>query len=268
AEFALGPATELLAPLLRTRAELESLLSSIDLSGCTAQVSQQFKQELGMLIGKQRPRHMQFYAPLFNKDSILSYLPRDTLLVLDEPRSIKQAVGKLDTEANELRAQRLELGELPPNFPSSYFIWEEMESLMENKQRLILTAWGASDSEQAYRLNFTPAPNYAGQLLRFINKVKQMLSQKQRLILASHQASRLSELLDEEGILTLPVAEIKETPPPGSLTLVQGSLAEGWVMNDDTHLFTDAEIFGFVKERRVIRKRPVPRHKLFVDITP
>jgi len=57
-------------------------------------------------------------------------------------------------------------------------------------------------------------------------------------------------------------------PPPGSLTLIQGSLAEGWVMNGDTHLFTDREIFGFVKQRRLIKKRPVSHQKPLVELIP
>jgi transcription-repair coupling factor (superfamily II helicase) len=39
-------------------------------------------------------------------------------------------------------------------------------------------------------------------------------------------------------------------------------------MNTDTYLFTDAEIFGFVKQRRLVKKRPVARHKFLTEITP
>ncbi len=264
----IGPATELLTPLLSNDLKLEPLLNYLDLSGCTDEVRQQFEQELAMLLDKQRPRNMQFYASLFNKDCLMSYLPQGALLILDEPQNIEQAVDKLDGEASQLRAQRLDQGELPSNFPVPYFTWKELESLMENRQRLILTAWGALDGEPTFQLNFSPAPSYAGQLTVFITKVKQMLNQKHRLILVSHQASRLSELLDEEGIIAPPLTEITQIPPPGSLTLTQGLLAEGWVMNRNTHLFTDAEIFGFIKERRLIKRRPVPRHKLSIDIAP
>ncbi|GAG14910.1 unnamed protein product, partial [marine sediment metagenome] len=45
-------------------------------------------------------------------------------------------------------------------------------------------------------------------------------------------------------------------------------LAEGWGMNSNTHLFTDAEIFGFVKQRRLLKKHPVPHHRLVVDFAP
>ncbi len=267
-EIAISPATELLTPLLSNKRELEPVLSSLDLTGCSPEVSQQFKQELAMLLGKQRLHNIQFYAPLFNKDSILSYLSQDALVILDEPVNIKLAVEDLDAKANELRAEKLEQRELPHNFPRPYFTWKELEPGVKARQCLALTAWGIGDNEQQYKLNFTPAPSYAGQLPVFIKKVKQLLSQKHRLILISHQASRLSELLDEEDIIAPPLTEIKQVPPPGSLTLVQTSLAEGWVMNNDTHLFTDAEIFGFIKQRRLLKKRPVPHHKLFIDITP
>ncbi len=267
-EISIGPATELLTPLLSNKRELEPVLNSIDLTSCSPEVKQQFKEELAMLLNKQRLQSIQFYAPLFNKDNILSYLSHNALVILDEPLNIRQAIEDLDAKANELRIEKLERRELPHNFPRPYFTWQELEPRLKGRQCLTLTAWGISDNEQPHKLTFAPAPSYAGQLSVFIKKVKQLLNQKHRLILISHQASRLSELLDEEDIIAPPLTEIKQIPPPGSLTLVQGSLVEGWVMNNDTHLFTDAEIFGFVKQRRLLKKRLVPHHKLFIDITP
>ncbi|GAF77296.1 unnamed protein product, partial [marine sediment metagenome] len=43
-------------------------------------------------------------------------------------------------------------------------------------------------------------------------------------------------------------------------TLVQGSLAEGWAMKDILTLLTDNEVFGFVKQRRLFKKRPIHHH--------
>ena len=266
--IAISPATELLTPLLSNKLELAPVVNSIDLSGCSPEVSQQFKQELAMLLNKQKPNNIQFYAPLFNRDSILSYLPQDALIVLDEPTNIRLAMEDLDAEAEELRTEKLAEAELPHNFPRPYFTWKELEPRLKSRQYLMITAWGIAENEQPYQLNFTPAGNYARQLPVFIKKIKQLLSQKHRLILVSHQASRLSELLDQEDIIAPPLTEITQMPPPGSLTLVQGSLTEGWVMNNDTYLFTDAEIFGFIKQRRLMKKRPVARHKFLTEITP
>ncbi|MFC1941118.1 transcription-repair coupling factor [Chloroflexota bacterium] len=264
-----GPATELLTPLLNSnKLELESVINSIDLTGCNQEVREQFQQELALLLNKQKPDNIQFYAPLFKHDSILDYLPQGTLLMLDESQNIKLAIADLDTKADELRTEKLERGELPPGFPKPYFTWGELEPAVSKRQCLLPTSWGFTDSEKGYELRFTPAPSYAGQLPVFIKKVKEMLGQRQRLILVSHQSSRLSELLGEEDIIAPPLTEIRQVPPPGSLTLVQGLLTEGWVMNGDTYLLTDAEIFGFIKQRRLLKKRPVPHHRLFIDMTP
>ncbi len=262
----IGPATELLTPLLHNQEELEPVLNTLNLDGLNTKVSQQFKQELAMLLNKQRPGNTQFYAPLFNQDSILSYLPPETWVILDEPVGIKAGIETLDAQADELRTELVERGELPHNFPRPYFTWKALEPMMKPQQCLMLTAFGTT--ERPHRLTFAPAPSYAGQLPVFIKKIKQMLEQKHRLIVISHQASRLSELLDEEDIIAPPLTEVKQAPLPGSLTLVQGLLGEGWIMNNDTYLLTDAEIFGFIKQPRLIKRRPVPYHKLAIDIAP
>jgi transcription-repair coupling factor (superfamily II helicase) len=264
--MAIGPATELLAPLLRPRPELERTLDQIDLSYCTEEVTQQFQRDIAMLRERQRPPEISFYAGLFDQDSILRYLPEDALLVLDGPEDIARTMDELAAEAEQMRAGKLERGELPGHYPRPYFTWPELTPAMVDRERLEIVSWGASD--QSHRLDFAPAPNYAGQLPSFLARARQLLKQKRRLVLISHEASRLSELLADEDIIAAPLAEIKQVPAPGSLTLVQGSLAEGFVMGGDTFLFTDAEIFGFTKQRRLMKKRPVPHHKLFVDITP
>jgi len=265
--LAIGPATELLAPLMSTKTELEEIAGGLNLASCNAEVRQQFERELNMLADKQELNNRQFYAPLFNTDSLLDFLPPDCLLVLDELPNIEPAIDDLDAQASQLRAEKIERKELPVNFPRPYFTWKELEPKIKQKSRLRLTAWGVEREEHAHQLSFSPAPSYAGQLPAFIKKIKQLLGQKQRLIIVSHQASRLAELLEQEDIMASPVDEI-EIPPPASLTLVQGLLGEGWAMNKETHLFTDAEIFGFIKQRRLVKRRPVPHHQFLIELTP
>jgi transcription-repair coupling factor (superfamily II helicase) len=266
--LAIGPATELLAPLTNTQAELEEKVKSLNLANCTVEARRQFEQELNMLADKQELSNLQFYAPLFSTDSLLDFLPPDCLLVLDESDNIEPAIEELDEKANQLRAEKTERQELPINFPQPYFNWKELAPKLKPKPRLRLTAWGVEPEESAHRLSFKTIPGYAGQLPAFIKKVKQLLGQKKRLIVVSHQASRLSELLEPSDIMASPVEEVKEIPPISSLTLVQGLLGEGWIMNGETHLFTDAEIFGFIKQRRLVKRRPVPHHQFLIELKP
>ncbi|TET25936.1 MAG: transcription-repair coupling factor, partial [Dehalococcoidia bacterium] len=198
-------------------------------------------------------------------DSLFSYLSPSGWLVLDEPESIRAAVETLHDQADELHSQLVGRGELEPDCPRPYFTWPELETEMKKRHCLMLAAFGVSDTKLPC-LDFAPAPNYAGQLAKFIEKSKQMAKQKYRLIIVSHQASRLSELLAEEGVFAPPLTEVKKTPPLGSVSLVQGSLAGGWVMANNTYLFSDAEIFGFVKQPRLWKKRAVPYHKLSISL--
>jgi transcription-repair coupling factor (superfamily II helicase) len=267
-EIAITPATELTTPLPSSKDELELILKSLDLGSCKPEVSEEFRQDFSLLAAGQSPGNLQFYAPLFNRDSVLSYLPQDALIILNEPQSLKSAAEDLEAKASELRTEKLILGDLPSNFPTPYFTWEELEAKIMARQRLTLTTWDIIQDEKSPRLNFTPTPSYAGQLAAFTRKAKKLLSQNHRLILISHQASRLAELLSEEDIIAPTLSEIREIPLPGSLVLVQGSLAKGWIMSGNTHLLTDCEIFGFRKERRTVRKHPVPRQKLLRELTP
>jgi transcription-repair coupling factor (superfamily II helicase) len=258
-----GPATELFKPLGMDRRALERLLGSLDLSGCTDATKNTIRNDIEMLLEGQRPPEIQFYASMFSEGSLMDYLPEDTLIILDEPEAIEQVFTDLDTEAAELRSNKLERGELPRNLPRPYNLWQEFCEKYQARLSLNLIDWGTDEP----RLGFTPAPTYTGQLPPFLRKTGELLRQKKRLIIVSHQAERLSELLNERDIIATPMDSVERVPGPGSLVLVRGSLAEGWVMAGETCLFTDAEIFGFVKQRRVVRRHPVPRHKLMTEIS-
>lgn len=186
-----------------------------------------------------------------NSGSILEYLPDEGVLVLDEIEEIKTELRELDLKAKEIRKER----ELPPSYPVPYFSEEEMVSQWQRKPlRLELKRWGEGEE---FSFPFSPAPSYKGQWKIWIREIKGKMEEGYRIIIVSHQAERLSEILLEGGILASPSS--LELPSPGEVKLVQGSIAEGWVLNQPkTLLLSDAELFGFVKERRQV-KRPVPR---------
>ncbi|OGN99583.1 MAG: hypothetical protein A2Y90_00510, partial [Chloroflexi bacterium RBG_13_52_12] len=261
--IAVGPAAELLAPWRMNKQSLEDILQNLDLAGCTAEVKEQFRHDREMFLGGQLAREAQYYIPLFNSGKLTDYLPPGALLVLDEPSSIAQVAAEMDAEAAQMRSEKLERGELPNNFPRPYFTWDELEEGIKGYQPLSLEAWGLGEG-----LDFISAPGYAGKLPSFISKTMELLTQQNRIVIVSHQASRLSELFDGEDIIVAPVEEVTQLPGPGTMVLVQGSLPEGWVMSGDTYLFTDAEIFGFVKQRRLVKKRTAPRQKLSIDFVP
>ncbi len=198
-------------------------------------------------------------------DNLLSYLGREGRLIIDEPDSIRLAWEDLNKKAVELREEMIAQGELAGGSPRPYFTFEDIAPLVGGRQHLVFHS--SSPEDEGLDLAFSPAPNYAGQLQAFVRKVREMQDRGQRVVLVSQQSSRLTELLEGEGVIAPPLSETEAVPAAGSLSLLHGSLAEGWV-NFRTGLFTDAEIFGFVKQQRQVKKPPVPSHKLYVDIKP
>jgi len=199
--------------------------------------------------------------------SVFDYLGGDALLVLDDPEGIELAITRLNEETQELRAAKMEKGELPEDFPSPYLTWEELESQMRKRHRLALETW---DAAQGYgqALPFIRAQSYGSQLERFLKTAKQMVEQRQRVFVVSHQANRLAELLQKEDIHTSPTSQIEQIPPPGSITVLQGSLDGGWLLDDRLTLITDVELFGFVKQPRAAKKRSIPHQWFLPQLAP
>jgi transcription-repair coupling factor (superfamily II helicase) len=203
--------------------------------------------------------------------SVLDYLGSDALLILDDPEGIELAVTRLNEEALELRATKIERGELPEDFPSPYLTWEELESQMKEKHRVALlnaVSYQLSATNNGQVLPFVTTQSYGSQLERFLKTAGQMVEQRQRVVVVSHQANRLAELLQKEDIHTSPALQIEQIPPPGSITVLQGSLDGGWLLDDRLTLITDVELFGFVKQPRPVKKRPIPHQWFLPQLAP
>lgn len=257
-----GPAAELLAPYHTDKYKLEQALK-LDLTGCSDETKRQFLHDTALFLERQPPREALFYAPLFNKSNLLDYAPTGALVIIDDKTSLEQAIDDLDAEAGRIRSDKLERGELPRDFPRPYFDRAELEPKLSGMRCLDVADWGEGE-----HFDFISAPAYTGRLPAFLQRVRQLLDERKKAIIVSHQASRLSELLSGENIIAAPADTVEQAPGPGSLVLVQGSLPEGWIMNGNVYLFTDSEIFGFVKQRRLTEKRPAARHKLIDEIKP
>ena len=198
--------------------------------------------------------------------NIFDYLGGDALLVLDDPEGIELTINRLNEETQELRDAKVEKGELREDFPAPYFTWGELESQIKERHRLVLETWDPGGHRQA--LPFTRARSYGSQLERFLKTARQMVEQRQRVVVVSHQANRLAEILRKEDIHTSPLSHVEQIPPSGSITLLQGSLDGGWQLDDRLTLITDVELFGFVKQPRAGRKRPVPHRWFLPQLAP
>ncbi|PID85660.1 MAG: transcription-repair coupling factor [Chloroflexi bacterium] len=215
--------------------------------------------------------NIEFYLPLIYAQpaTLLSYLPDNALVVVDDWRELETAVSELRQHANQIAEEQ---PSLPPDYPNPLFIWPEIESDLNWWQPLILGE-GREETEMplvALADSFEPGPRYGGQMRPLLTHLKQTRVENERTVVVSLQAARLAELWREDqrkkaDSVLLPnidkniqhVEELLGLPADGTLSFVHGAVAEGFnLVNRENNkillgLLTDAEIFGW--------NRPAPR---------
>jgi len=266
-----GGIIDVFPPCSELPARIEFFGNQIESLRCFDPESQRSTSAASSLVVTPATEFMSRDAAPAGSGDALGYLGDEALLVLDDPQGIELAVARLNEEAQELRVAKAERGELPENSPSPYLAWQELELQINERRRLALlnaVSHQPSAVGTARALPFIRPETYGSQLERFLEEVKRMLEHRQRVVVVSHQANRLVELLQKEDVHTSPAIQIERVPPPGSITVIQGSLDGGWFLDDGLVLITDVELFGFVKQPRPSRRRPIPRQWFLPQLAP
>lgn len=205
-----------------------------------------------------------------NNDTILNYLPDKVLLILDDLDEIRNVINTVNTQYMEFQTTSAANGKSIADSSPPLLSYDEFEAEINKiKQRLVLNSWNIEGSHevQLQSLPIAAVPKYGGRLETFSQELKQRLERQHRVVIISQQTKRLSEILQERDILAYPVSQLVKVPVEGSLTLIQGSMPEGWELKHVLTVLTDNEIFGMVKQRRLFKRRPVRHHRFTPELT-
>ncbi|HEU4921386.1 MAG TPA: transcription-repair coupling factor [Candidatus Limnocylindrales bacterium] len=219
----------------------------------------------------------EVWAPILAPASGLDHVPPDTLLLLDEPGDIAEAAEFLWRQADERRAEMVEAGELPKDWPSTYVGPRPWKSRLVAGRTLELT-WESEAPETAALaarglssgdlFGWREPQLPAGRGAAIADAVERWQDDAARIVLASDQAPRLAELLEEAGHPAA-VVHAPEAPPPGAVVLVERSLNGGFEGGPDGLAFvTDRELFGTVRVRRPKALRRVVPRDILERLTP
>jgi transcription-repair coupling factor (superfamily II helicase) len=219
----------------------------------------------------------EIWAPLLAPSSGLDHIAEDTLLILDEPGDVAEAAEFLWRQAEERRGELVESGELLKDWPSTYIEPRPWKSRLVGSRTLELT-WESEPPESValaarglssgdvfgWREPVLPAARGAA----IGSAVEGWQQEGVRIVLASDQAARLAELLDEAGH-AVAVSHAPDAPPPGAVALVERSLNGGFEGGPDGLVFvTDRELFGTVRVRRPKALRRVVPRDILERLTP
>ena len=246
---------------------------------------ERWQHDLDLLRQRRSFEDIAFYLPyLHSQATILDYLPRNGLLILDNPAIIQNRITDLDIQIQELK-DRLECERAnPAHLRDAHLRWEQIQLQMQ-QQRQLRFADLLSSAESDFELNqqggteywvppCSSANSYGGRLRAFVQDCRKAFDNGDRVIIVTMQSRRMAEMLSDESLLpeaTIHVSptKINQLPDPGTLTLIQGQLVEGWQSRLlGLYLYTDTEIFGWSKRRSAQRRKPITPSSFLAEVKP
>ncbi|TME11721.1 MAG: transcription-repair coupling factor [Chloroflexi bacterium] len=221
----------------------------------------------------------EIWAPLLAPSTALDHLGQETLFVLDEPGDIGDAADFLWRQADERRADLVAAGELPRDWPPTLLPPREWKRRLLAARTLELTweseasgaiAGGGESSGDLFGWREPQLP--LGRSARIADAVERWRADdgsQPRIVIASDQAPRLAELLEEAGHTAGVTDTIDSPPPPGAVAVVDRSLNGGFTGGPEGLVFvTDRELFGNVRVRRPKAMRRVVPRDILERLTP
>jgi len=223
--------------------------------------------------------YLEYYVPWLYKTpaTLFDYIPDDALIIVDDWNALVDSVTDLEEQALEIFDDRRRSNHLPDDAPLPYLTLSDIQDELSTRQAIHL-AGTANDLNDLHGENpvlgdlFSPGPRYGGQIKLVLEGLHNVLDQGHGVVVVSQQAQRLSQLWSEQVNRVSPQSHIADSPRPGDIAFVEGALAEGWTLKTFehvTHLFTDAEIFGWRRPepRRRKQRRALPPESHFADLT-
>jgi len=195
----------------------------------------------------------EFYIPLAypSPSSLLDYLPRSALILLDDLDILRQVSDEVEEQAVSLRQDSIQEKLIDADFPIPYLTMAEIEDAITGFPNISLTS-SFEEFQGTPQLVFHPGTRFAGRLPSFIDHVIGLVKNGTSITIVSRQLDRIKELWSEK-------VELLENLPVGP-QFFEGGLSEGWIFQVDDrvslHLITDGEIFGW--ERPKSRQRHMP----------
>ena len=234
------------------RERARELRDAIDVGGEGAEA---IAQELELLSGGERSRFPGYFEPLLNHATAFDYLAPASLVVVDEREEGAEALAQHVRHQEEARAALERRGEIPAGLPDLGLEPGGVERLLNaHETRVELGRFGA-EALGAVRLPFAAAPAFGGRIREVVRQAEAWAEEGRAVVLASQQALRLADLMEEEGLTPQLTRSLTEVPEAGGIAIVPATASGGFLLGETFALISDEEVFGLRRTRRPQRPR-------------
>ncbi|HEX6140774.1 MAG TPA: transcription-repair coupling factor [Candidatus Limnocylindria bacterium] len=224
--------------------------------------SEQLEADLARLEQGDLDEAAETWAGALTAGPAADHVPASAHLVLTDGGELTAIAGELDRQAGERRERLAESGELPPDWPLPYDASATLAALERQAAETL-------DDQEGADAGYRVAPSLPGSADRAGAWLAGLMMPARRIAVATDQASRLGELLEEAEVPAAAVAELRELPPAGGIGLVHGSLSAGFVHEPANLLvLTDRELFGGTRVRRLTPSKRVVTRDLIGKLSP
>ncbi len=249
-EVSAPPVTEMSAALFMPREDIKNQFDKLESGNLGEEVYAEIRQDIDQLVNREYLPHASYYGPLFFTESILDYCPSNSVLIFDDADYVQWTISNINTEDSKARQAYVSSGLLPGGMPSSYFNWQQIEERVAQNPTLWMYSWEPETDIELFRFDFKPLDKFGGSYERFSADVGRLLKDGKEILVVSHQAERINDILQEEKIPTSIITGESSELLTGHVALRKGILDGGWNLDNKFFLYTDAEILGFTRQNR------------------
>ncbi len=186
--------------------------------------------------------------------TLIDYLPRDAVVLMDEPAHLAMRGVELSREIDEVYRNKLAGGAVLAVPAPLYLRHLPEQPLWAAHTQLALTADetpapGVPDAvDQAFGV--VSLPPFGGDLDRAMAAISQWTVERQRLLFLTHQVGRLRQILGTRGAADVRELAVDELPAPGEAGIIDQRLAHGFLVPElGLCVLTDQELFGWRRAR-------------------
>jgi len=195
--------------------------------------------------------------------SLIDYLPKDSIIVLDNASSLQVTADEIETQAIRIKAENEESGMIPSGFPAPYITWSEIIDEISQRNSIDL---GFPLSEKGHQISndFSPSPRFGSRLDELFGFINDKNKQIERVYIVSKQVNRIKEVQEEFSASSSALEKV---------VFIEGGLNAGWKVQypggKEQYLFSDSELFGWElpRPRRQKHKRTASPEVSYADLS-